>query len=68
MSTDTSESTGTSGNTGTSENTTSATGERTRPRLQARYLDDIRPALREQFGYGNVMQVPGLVKVVVNMG
>jgi large subunit ribosomal protein L5 len=26
------------------------------------------PALREQFGYDNVMQVPGLVKIVVNMG
>ena len=26
------------------------------------------PQLREEFGYPNVMQVPGLVKVVVNMG
>ena len=26
------------------------------------------PALREEFGYGNVMQVPGLTKIVVNMG
>ena len=52
----------------TSEKTTSAGEERTRPRLKERYLDEVRPALREQFGYGNVMQVPGLVKVVVNMG
>ncbi len=39
-----------------------------RPRLKQRYLDEIKPSLREQFGYRNVMQVPGVVKVVVNMG
>ena len=38
------------------------------PRLKARYRSDVAPALREQFGFANVMQVPGLVKVVVNMG
>jgi large subunit ribosomal protein L5 len=38
------------------------------PRLKARYRDEIMPALREEFGYGNVMQIPGVVKVVVNMG
>jgi len=38
------------------------------PRLKQRYRDDVAPALREQFGYGNVMQVPTVVKVVVNMG
>lgn len=38
------------------------------PRLKTRYRSEIAPALREQFGYGNVMQIPGLVKVVVNMG
>jgi large subunit ribosomal protein L5 len=38
------------------------------PRLKARYADEIRAALQEQFGYGNAMQVPGVVKVVVNMG
>ena len=38
------------------------------PRLKARYRSEILPALREQFGYTNVMQVPGVVKVVVNMG
>ena len=47
---------------------TTAATERVAPRLQARYRADIVPALREQFGYGNPMQVPGLVKVVVNMG
>jgi large subunit ribosomal protein L5 len=39
-----------------------------RPRLQERYLSEITPALREEFGYANVMQVPGLSKIVVNMG
>ena len=41
---------------------------RVAPRLKQRYRDEIAPALREQFGYANVMQVPGLVKIVVNMG
>ena len=39
-----------------------------KPRLKTRYQDEIKPALRDQFGYGNTMQVPGVVKVVVNMG
>ena len=38
------------------------------PRLKQRYADEIKPALRDQFSYGNVMQIPGVVKVVVNMG
>jgi large subunit ribosomal protein L5 len=38
------------------------------PRLKQRYRDEIVAALREQFGYSNVMQVPTLVKVKVNMG
>src|SRR6201994_3841530 len=38
------------------------------PRLKERYASEIAPALREQFGYANVMQVPGLTKIVVNMG
>ncbi|MEJ7773519.1 MAG: 50S ribosomal protein L5 [Nocardioidaceae bacterium] len=41
---------------------------RTPPRLKTRYAQEILPGLREEFGYANVMQVPGLVKVVVNMG
>lgn len=40
----------------------------TAPRLKARYRSEILPALREQFDYQNVMQVPGLTKIVVNMG
>jgi large subunit ribosomal protein L5 len=38
------------------------------PRLKARYREEILPAMREEFGYSNVMQVPGLTKIVVNMG
>jgi large subunit ribosomal protein L5 len=38
------------------------------PRLKTRYREEILPALREQFEYDNVMQVPGLTKIVVNMG
>ena len=38
------------------------------PRLKARYREEIIPALREEFGYQNVMQVPSLTKIVVNMG
>jgi large subunit ribosomal protein L5 len=38
------------------------------PRLRDRYLAEIAPALREEFSYANVMQVPGLTKIVVNMG
>jgi len=41
---------------------------RTVPRLKQRYHDEIAPGLREQFAYDNVMQIPGVVKVVVNMG
>jgi large subunit ribosomal protein L5 len=42
--------------------------ERVRPRLQQRYRDEIGAALTEQFKYSNVMQIPGLTKIVVNMG
>ena len=38
------------------------------PRLKAKYADEIVPALREQFDFSNAMQVPRVVKVVVNMG
>jgi large subunit ribosomal protein L5 len=48
--------------------TAAGTRPRTEPRLKTRYRQDILPALREQFSYPNVMQVPGLTKVVVNMG
>src|SRR5690625_3338828 len=38
------------------------------PRLKTKYRDEIVAELQEQFDYGNVMQVPGLEKIVVNMG
>jgi large subunit ribosomal protein L5 len=38
------------------------------PRLKTRYREEIVAALREQFAYSNPMQVPGVVKVVLNMG
>lgn len=41
---------------------------KTLPRLKSRYREDIVGTLREEFAYGNVMQVPGLTKIVVNMG
>ena len=47
---------------------TTTSPERTRPRLRVRYHDEIVAALREQFGYRNVMQIPTVEKVVVNMG
>ena len=40
----------------------------TMPRLKQKYREQIKPAMQEQFSYGNVMQIPGLVKIVVNMG
>jgi large subunit ribosomal protein L5 len=47
---------------------TQATEARPAPRLKTRYREEILPSLHQQFGYGNVMQVPGLTKIVVNMG
>jgi len=38
------------------------------PRLKARYRADIVPALQAEFNFSNPMQVPGLTKIVVNMG
>ncbi|MEU7024243.1 50S ribosomal protein L5 [Streptomyces sp. NPDC048717] len=40
----------------------------TTPRLKTKYREDIAGKLRDEFKYENVMQVPGLVKIVVNMG
>lgn len=42
--------------------------ENTTPRLKTKYNETVRPALREEFQHGNVMEVPTVVKVVVNMG
>ncbi len=38
------------------------------PRLKTRYNDEVRAALQQEFDFANVMQIPGVVKVVVNMG
>jgi len=38
------------------------------PRLKLRYREEIAPALREEFSFGNVMQIPTVTKVIVNMG
>ncbi|WP_339950295.1 50S ribosomal protein L5 [uncultured Albimonas sp.] len=38
------------------------------PRLRAHYRDVVRPALKEEFGYKNDMQIPRLDKIVLNMG
>jgi large subunit ribosomal protein L5 len=48
--------------------TTTATEARELPRLKKRYREEILPSLRQEFGYANVMQVPGVTKIVVNMG
>jgi large subunit ribosomal protein L5 len=39
-----------------------------RPRMQQRYLSDVKAMLRQEFGYANEMQVPKLEKIVINMG
>ena len=40
----------------------------TLPRLKQKYNDEVRDQLKESLGLGNVMQVPRLTKIVVNMG
>ena len=40
----------------------------TKARLKTRYLEEIRPALIDRFGYTSVMQAPKLDKITVNMG
>ncbi|MGM0384612.1 MAG: 50S ribosomal protein L5 [Actinomycetota bacterium] len=47
---------------------TSSTEEKVMPRLKARYSDEIVAGMRDEFNYGNVNEVAGLVKIVVNMG
>ena len=50
------------------ETETPAQAERIIPRLKTRYREEILPALQSEFDIKNVMQVPGLTKIVVNMG
>ncbi len=47
---------------------TAAAAGKIQPRLKQKYNTDIKKALQDEFGYANVMQIPGLVKVVVNTG
>jgi len=44
------------------------TTEKVQPRLKTRYREEIKAELNKEFDYANVMQIPGVVKVVVNMG
>ncbi|WP_280923978.1 50S ribosomal protein L5 [Ornithinimicrobium cryptoxanthini] len=55
----------------TETTTTSETAtetERQVPRLKTRYADEVKSTLFKEFGYVNHMQVPGVVKITVNMG
>ena len=47
---------------------TTQTTDVTAARPKQRYRAEITPALLKEFGYGNVMQGPGVTKVIVNMG
>ena len=50
------------------ENANAGVPENYIPRLRTHYEDVVKPALIEQFGYTNVMQVPRITKIVLNMG
>jgi large subunit ribosomal protein L5 len=56
------------GKKGDGEKKARAPEERVTPRLRTQFDQVIKAKLREQFGYGNVMQVPSVTKVVLNMG
>ena len=51
-----------------STTTAEPTSAKQLPRLKERYRNEIMAALRDEFKISNVMQIPGLVKIVVNMG
>ena len=48
-------------------NASTGTGK-IQPRLKEKYKAEIAPALKSEFNFGNVHQIPGLTKIVVNMG
>jgi large subunit ribosomal protein L5 len=52
----------------TDTETEAVAAERVPPRLKERYRAEIAQAMREEFNYPNVMQVPNITKIVVNMG
>ncbi|WP_460776100.1 50S ribosomal protein L5 [Microbacterium sp. GXF7504] len=49
-------------------NATAVEAGKIQPRLKQKYRDEILQKMQDEFGYENVMQIPGLVKVVVNTG
>jgi large subunit ribosomal protein L5 len=44
------------------------TGDGHTPRLKRRFDEEVRPSLRQSFGYSSIMQVPRIEKITVNMG
>jgi large subunit ribosomal protein L5 len=54
--------------TATASATVGAVKDRVQPRLKQKYLGEISAQLKKDFGFTNVHQVPGLVKIVVNTG
>ncbi|HEY5224340.1 MAG TPA: 50S ribosomal protein L5 [Microbacteriaceae bacterium] len=54
--------------TATAATTGSVSAKTAQPRLKQKYKSEILPQLQKDFGFTNVHQVPGLVKVVVNTG
>jgi len=48
--------------------TVSTTSTPTRPRLKERYLSEVRDQLKSELGLANIMEVPRLEKIVINMG
>ncbi len=54
--------------TATTTEQTSTNSGRVIPRLKQRYRDEIAKALQEEFSISNVMQIPNLSKITVNMG
>jgi large subunit ribosomal protein L5 len=52
----------------TAQTSGKSTTERTMPRMQQRYVSEVRAKMQTEFGYVNPMQVPKLEKIVINMG
>ncbi|MCS7265668.1 MAG: 50S ribosomal protein L5 [Armatimonadetes bacterium] len=52
----------------TVDQTATVESEKYVPRLKLRYLNEVVPKLMERFGYKNIMEVPRIVKVVINVG
>ena len=52
----------------TTNGSAEAPADRPVPRLKERYRAEIAEAMRTEFGYANVMQIPTITKIVVNMG